>query len=241
MKNQSKEKGKLYGVGVGPGDPELMTLKAKRILEEANFVAIPKTASHRPSQALTIARGVVGKEKAILELHFPMSYDEKILGDSWRTAVLQVKEKLDGGGDVAFITLGDPTVYSTYMYIHKTLKEEGYRTEIIPGITSFCASAARAGISLGENRETIAVIPSAYECENLEEILEGFDSVILMKVSKNFSRLKEKLKARGMLEKSVLVSRCGLEDERIEFDIEGVDEGELSYFTTIITKKSGVR
>jgi precorrin-2/cobalt-factor-2 C20-methyltransferase len=233
--------GKLYGVGVGPGDPELLTLKAKRILEQVDYIAIPKTAADKKSLALTIAEGAIGKQKDILELLFPMSYDEQTLEKSWKVAIVQIKEKLDAGKSVAFITLGDPTVYSTYIYTHKVLKQEGYETEIVPGITSFCASAARVGVSLGENKETIAIVPSAYECDNLEEILNSFDSVVLMKVSKNLPQLLEKLRAKGLIEKTVLVSRCGLEDELIEFDIESLDGNKLSYFTTMIIKKSGVK
>ncbi|MCX8131186.1 MAG: precorrin-2 C(20)-methyltransferase [Clostridia bacterium] len=232
--------GKLYGIGVGPGDPELITVKAKKILEQVKYIAVPKTAADKRSLALTIAEGIVGAGKKILELLFPMSYDEKLLSESWNDAIVQIREKLDEGEDVAFITLGDPTVYSTYIYMHKVLKQQGYETEIIPGVTSFCASAARAGISLGENKETIAVIPSAYECENLEEILDTFDNVILMKVSKNFPKLKECLKNKGLLDKAVLVSRCGLPDESLELDVGAVESGKLSYFTTMIIKKSGV-
>lgn len=234
-------KGKLYGVGVGPGDPELITLKAKKVLDRVDCIAVPKTASEKESLALSIARGVMEKEKEIFDLLFPMSFDAKLLEDSWNEAVARVRTKLDEGSSVAFVTLGDPTVYSTYMYIHKSLKQQGYDTEIIPGITSFCASAARAGISLGENRETIAVVPSAYECGNLAEIITGFDNVVLMKVSRKYAKLKVMLKESGLDDRVVLVSRCGLEDERVEFDIENVDENTLSYFTTMIIKKNGVR
>lgn len=232
--------GTLYGVGVGPGDPELITLKAVRILEKADFLAIPRTSAEKDSLALSIVNGVLRSKKEIIELVFPMSFDKKLLQNSWEKAVEGVKQKLDEGLDVAFITLGDPTVYSTYMYIHKTLKDMGYATEIIPGITSFCASAARAGISLGENSDTIAILPSAYECENLDNVLDSFDNIVLMKVSKNMDKLKEKLKEKNLLEKTLLVSKCGFHDERIEYDIEKIDE-KLSYFTTMIIKNDGVR
>lgn len=232
--------GTLYGVGVGPGDPELITLKAVKILEKVDYIAIPRTSAEKDSLALSIVNGVLKDKKEIIELIFPMSFDEKLLEKSWKDSVKDVKEKLDMGKNVAFITLGDPTVYSTYIYIHKTLKSMCYNTEIIPGITSFCASAARAGISLGENRETIAVVPSAYECENLDGILDNFDNVVLMKVSRNMAKLKEKLKEKKLLDKTVLVSKCGFEDELIGYDIEKIDE-KLSYFTTMIIKKSGVK
>ncbi|MCX7923585.1 MAG: precorrin-2 C(20)-methyltransferase [Clostridia bacterium] len=233
--------GKLYGVGVGPGDPELLTIKAKRILERADFIAIPKTAADKESTALSIVEGAVEISKEVIELIFPMSFDEKLLEESWRNAVLQIKEKLDSGKDVAFVTLGDPTIYSTYIYIHKTLLDEGYECEIVPGITSFCASAARVGVSLGENKETIAIVPSAYECENLDNILDSFDNIVLMKVSRSLPKLKDILKQKGLWEKAVIISKCGFEDEVIEFDIEKAAESKLSYFTTMIIKKGGIK
>lgn len=233
--------GKLYGIGVGPGDSELLTLKAKRILEAVDYIAIPKTASDKGSIALSIVEGVLDTKKAVIELLFPMSFDSEVLETSWSNSVSEVKAKLDEGKDVAFITLGDPTVYSTYIYIHKEIKSQGYDTEIIPGITSFCASAARLGISLAENRESIAVVPSAYECESLDTILTNCDNIVLMKVSRNLPKLKDKLKDMGLLDKVVLVSKCGFEDEMIEFDLEKASGNKLSYFTTMIIKRNGVR
>lgn len=232
--------GKLYGIGVGPGDPELITLKAKRILEAADCIAVPKASDEKNSTALSIVEGVLEKRGELLELVFPMSFDPHMLCEGWKEAIDAIRAKLDEDKDVAFITLGDPTVYSTYIYVHNAVKKEGYMTEIVPGITSFCASAARVGISLAENSESLAVIPSAYECENLDEVLKSFDNIVLMKVAKNLDRLNEKLKAHGLAEQSVLVSRCGHPDEMIEFDIEKASERKLSYFTTMIIKKNGV-
>ncbi|SHI67756.1 precorrin-2 C20-methyltransferase [Lutispora thermophila DSM 19022] len=233
--------GKLYGVGVGPGDPELVTLKAKRILEKADYIAMPKTASDKDSVALSIAEEVLDTKKPILELLFFMSFDSEVVKAGWRDSISKIKEKLDKGKDVAFITLGDPTVYSTYMYIHKEIKNQGYDTEIVPGITSFCAVTAKLGISLAENRESVAVIPSAYECKNIETILDNCDNVVMMKVSRNLPKIKEKLKEIGLMDKAVLVSKCGFPDEIIQYDIEKAMEKELSYFTTMIVKRKGVK
>jgi precorrin-2/cobalt-factor-2 C20-methyltransferase len=233
-------KGKLYGIGVGPGDPELVTLKAKRLLGEVDCIAVPKTAAEKDSLALSIVESMLGEKKDILELLFPMSFNEKLLEDSWSKAVAGVKSRLDEGKDVAFITLGDPTVYSTYMYLHKMLKQQGYETEVVPGITSFCASAARVGVSLAENRETLAVVPSAYDCRDIDGILDNFENIVLMKISRKFSELREKLIEKELQDKAVLVSKCGLDGEMIEFDLGKVDEEKLSYFTTMIIKKNGV-
>lgn len=232
--------GKLYGLGVGPGDPELMTLKAKRILNAAGCIAIPKTSAEKKSQALAIAEGVLEGEKSILELHFPMSFDGQELEDSWEAAAKQVEEVLETGTDVAFITLGDPTVYSTYIYLHKLIRKKGFETEIVPGVTSFCASAARAGISLGEGDESIAVVPGAYECENLEEILDTFDNVVVMKAVKSLPVLKKLLAEKGLEDKAVLVSKCGFPDERVHYGPGLEEEGKMSYFTTMIIKRGGL-
>lgn len=231
--------GKLYGIGVGPGDPELITLKAKRILEEVSYVAVPKAAPNKRSFALTIAKDFL-KNKKIMELVFPMSHDEKVLESSWDNAITNLKKVLDKGEDIAFITLGDPTVYSTYMYVHKTIRSLGYDTEIIPGITSFCASAAKVGMSIAENKETIAVIPSASDCEGLEELLDSFDNIVLMKVSGNFRGIKEILERKGLVNRTILVSNCGTEDESVERDIKRIKGDKLSYFTTMIVKRNGV-
>jgi precorrin-2/cobalt-factor-2 C20-methyltransferase len=231
--------GKLYGLGVGPGDPELITLKAKRIMEEADCIAVPKTKEGKRSFAFSIAEDIAGKGKPLLELVFPMSFDESVLENSWSNAIEEIRKVLDEGKDIAFITLGDPTVYSTYMYVHKAISKLGYDTEIIPGITSFCASASRAGISLGENRETIAVIPSAYECENLEQVLDSFDNIVLMKVYKSMDKLKKLLEKKGLARNAVIVSKCGTDEETVMFGMDREDFGKLSYFTTVIIKKQG--
>lgn len=189
---------------------------------------------------MSIVGSMLGEEKDILELLFPMSFNKRLLAESWSEAVSQVKSRLDEGRDVAFITLGDPTVYSTYMYLHKMIRQQGYETEIVPGITSFCAAAARVGISLAENRETLVVVPSAYDCRDLDEILESFENVVLMKISGKFAELREKLVAKGLDDKAVLVSKCGLDGEMVEFDLGKVDGETLSYFTTMIIKKNGV-
>jgi precorrin-2/cobalt-factor-2 C20-methyltransferase len=233
--------GKLYGVGIGPGDPELITIKGRRILGEADVIAVPKSGAEKASRALEIAGDAVGGGKEILELLFPMSHDGEVLAKSRELASAQIRERLDKGCDVAFITLGDPTVYSTYMHVHKELERQGYATEIIPGITSFCASAARAGISLGENSEAIAVIPSAYESEHLEAVLDSFENIVFMKASRSLAALAASLESRGLLDKSVLVTDCGMEDERVEYDWPLLKEDKISYFSTVLVKKSGVR
>ena len=229
--------GKLWGVGVGPGDPELLTLKAKRILETVDCIAVPRSAEGRDSTALAIAAGAVDIDKPIIDLVFPMSFDESVLGEGWAVALASLLEALAAGKQVAFVTLGDPTVYSTYMYLHRSVLAAGHAAEIIPGITSFCAAAARAGISLAENRETLAVIPAAYESGDLDAVLDSFDNVVLMKVARRLGEVRRTLARHGLEDKSILVSRCGQSDELVETDLACLEGRKLSYFTTLIVKK----
>ncbi|MDQ2086945.1 precorrin-2 C(20)-methyltransferase [Herbivorax sp. ANBcel31] len=231
--------GRLYGVGVGPGDPELITLKAKKILEKSKNIAVPKSYQEKESVAFSIAKNFLIDKYNLMEFVFPMTHDSKELLKSWGKAADDIALKLDEGEDVTFITLGDPSVYSTYMYIHRQLVERGYDVEIIPGVTSFCASAAQAGISLAENRETIAIIPSSYQCDNFDTILDSFDNIVMMKVAKNLSYINEKLLEKGLLNNAVLVSKCGMEDQMVERNVKKLEKQNLSYFTTLIIKRNG--
>lgn len=230
--------GKLFGVGMGPGDPGLVTIKAKDVLEKADYIACPRSAAEKGSVAWNIASQVLEKKGELLELNFPMSRDEAVLKNGWDEAAARIEEKLAEGKTVAFVTLGDPTVFSTYMYVHKRVAAKGYETEIIPGITSFCAAAARAGISLAEERETVAIVPSAVDCADLEEIVERFDNIVLMKAGGKLARLGEQLKQFGVYDKAVLVSRLGMDGEIVGHDLNRITQEELSYFTTLIINKN---
>ena len=155
-----KKQGILYGVGVGPGDPELLTLKAARVLKACPVVAAPRTREGR-SLALDIARGAVDlTEKSLLFLDFAMSRSERTLADTHRLAARQVLEQLAAGLDVALLTLGDVSVYSSFCYVMDLVRAAGYETVMIPGVPSFCASAAALGRSLTEMNEPLHILPA---------------------------------------------------------------------------------
>lgn len=162
--------GKLYGVGVGPGDPELLTLKALRLVKEAEVIALPGQVPE-DTVAFKIVEGAypeLGK-KELLAVPFPMSKDPEVLKSYHDAGADKVKAVLDQGKDVVFLTLGDPTVYSTYLYIHHRLVAQGYETEIVCGITSFCAVSARLNTGLVEKAEPLHVIPASYQIEDAAE------------------------------------------------------------------------
>jgi len=177
-----EKRGKFYGVGIGPGDPELITLKAVKTLRSVSVVIAP--FSRRESVALNIAQPYILGE--VLKLGFPMERDEKLLNMAWDANAKDIAMLLDEGKDVAFITLGDPMIYSTYIYVLHRL--QGYEIETIPGITSFTAAASKLGFPIAEGDAPFAVIPS-YQEDSLRAALDVYDSVVLMKISRDFDRI----------------------------------------------------
>ena len=158
-------KGRLFGVGVGPGDPELMTYKAVRTIEKCPVIAVPaKGREHAVSYR--IAAGMVDnmEEKEYLDLDTPMTKDRQILNQNYEKAAKRIIEELEKGKDVAYLTLGDPTIYSTYMYIQRIIKEKGYETSIINGIPSFCAAASKLNESLADRADELQLRATSHRC-----------------------------------------------------------------------------
>ncbi|HWR73981.1 MAG TPA: precorrin-2 C(20)-methyltransferase [Nitrospirota bacterium] len=243
--------GRLFVIGIGPGDPELLTLKAVRLLKEISCVIVPKGREEGSSLALSIVRKALSLDgKEIVEAYFPMhktvqSSEFRVQSDTtdelnakWDETVNTVLERLDQGIDAAFITIGDPAVYSTFFYLYDRLLERrpSLSIEIVPGISSINAAAARSGISLGLGNERIAILPANY-LENLQETLEQFDTVVLMKVNKVFGEVKDMLTRMGLSSKAVYVAKAGMEDETVFKDIRQVGEGDLNYFSIVIVRK----
>lgn len=239
--------GKLTVVGVGPGDPELLTLKGLRILKEAKCIFVPKGREEGSSLALSVITGLVdlsGKE--VVEAYFPMrktrgprqGAEQGDLDERWRDTVESVLSRLNSNTDVVFITIGDPTVYSTFYYLHERLLDLNHdlQIEIVPGVSSIMASAARAGVYLGIADERIAVLPANY-MSNLEDTLQKFDTVVLMKVNKVFDQIRKKLDQMRLTEKAVYVARTGMEGEKIFRNLNEVTEDDLNYFSMVIVKK----
>ena len=186
--------GVLYGIGVGPGDPELMTLKAVRLIGEMDIIAAPGE-DVKKTTAYTIALQAVPKlaDKELHSIHMPMVMDRELIAKYHRRGAEEIAEKLEEGKNVGFITLGDPTVYSTFSYIEKTVKDMGYRTAYISGITSFCAAAATMGIPLAEWKESLHIIPAIHNLQKPDD--EG--NYVFMKSGRKINEVREILKKSG--------------------------------------------
>lgn len=224
--------GILYGVGVGPGDPELMTVKAQRVIRESDVVMVPRSGAGEQT-ALSIAADCIG-DKPVFSCGMPMTHDRAARDASHDRAADEVCALLDEGKRVAFLTLGDPTVYSTYWYVHKRVAARGYRTEIVPGVPSFCAAAAKTGRALCMDGEMLHIIPASHGAAD-----EGLDlpgGKVLMKAGRAILGVRDRLAARGELENAVLVERCGMEGERVVTDLRGLDDP-TGYFSIILVRE----
>ena len=229
------KKGTLYGVSVGPGDPELMTLKAVRCIEQCPVLAAPQTAAGR-MLALDIAKGAVDVSgKIILPLHFAMSRDSEVLKASHAVAADAVRAHLDAGRDVALLNLGDVSIYATYGYLEEILTAQGYAAVRIAGVPSFCAAAARLGQSLtGGMEQPLTIAPGRH----VEQVLAAPGAKVLMKTGRRLPKTLDALRERGLLANSAMVCNCGLPDEAVFPALTDYDPAQdAGYFATILVKE----
>ena len=223
------KRGILYGVGVGPGDPELLTLKAVRILREADVVAMPDKGSGEQTARKIVQAYIEGKE--LISCPTPMVRDKELLAQSYEANADTLCALLDQGKNVAFITLGDPSVYSTYLYLHERVAGRGYEARLIPGVPSFCAVAARLGISLCQGEERLLIVPASH---SVEDCVDFPANQIYMKAGRRLGGLLETLERHGRLEGAMAVSNCGMEEERVWPRAADMDP-ESRYFAVLFT------
>ena len=225
------KKGIFYAVGVGPGDPELLTVKAVRILRGADYVAVPDRGTGEHT-ALNIVAAYV-QEKQLLFCPTPMIRDRAQLDRAYDAIADRLASVLDDGKTAAMITLGDPTVYSTAFYVFERLRGRGYEAELVPGVPSFCACAARLGQSLCERSQRLTVIPGSSDTADAAQ-LPG--TKVIMKSGKSISALQSQLKEAGLMEKASAVICCGMEGEQI-WEHFGDMQEPGGYFTVVIVKE----
>lgn len=231
---------RLIAVGVGPGDPELLTLKGARLIREADVVVTPVGDRSDSSIAHAIVQGVIdpGRQQLVSQI-YPMKRDQQGLEAHWARSAAEVAALVRQGKAVAFITLGDPFLYSTFLYLHQQLQEHfpEVPVEVVSGVSSISAGAALAGIPLGLSAERLAVLPATYEEAELTRTLETFDTIVLMKVHRVFGALCGLLARCGLKEKSVYLKRVGLPGQAVFPDLDAVTEDDLDYLSLLIVKK----
>jgi len=226
------ERGKLFGVSVGPGDPELITLKAVRVIREADVVAVPNIG-HKRQTAYAIAREHL-EGKRLLDCQTPMRGGRAVAEEAYRKISDDICAMLDEGKSVAYLVLGDATVYSTYIYVHELVRARGYETEIVPGVPSFCASAASLGMALCEGPERLLIAPVL--AADVDEILDTPATKVFMKSGRSLGELRDKLEKRGELDRASMVANCGLPDERVYPRFADV-QAPYDYFSVVIVKE----
>ena len=226
--------GKLWGVGVGPGDPELLTMKAVRVLRQADVVMVPDTSGSEKT-ALNIAKHHLDGQELIL-VKTPMVRDRAVVDAAYDAAAGQIVALLDQGKQVAFLTLGDPTIYSTYMYIHERVQQQGYAVEVVPGVPSFCAAAARLNTSLCQGDEPLLIIPASH---SHAELLDVPGNKVFMKSGKSILELQQTLREKGMLDGAAMVENCTMDNERVVPDFSQLEEPS-GYFSLVIAKGGSV-
>ncbi len=231
-------KGTLYCIGVGPGDPELLTIKAVKRIRNCPVLAVPQghtgvtTAKDILLRAIENGAAVELQDKLILTVDFPMTRDAAVLEEAHAAGAAAIEAQLQQGRDVALITLGCPTVYASSIYVHRRIHDDGYATEIIPGVTSFCAAAARLQQPLCEQNEPLTIIPGGRS--DRKALLSAPGSKIIMKPSGSFASLKQELQDTQQLADTAMVERCGLPGETIYRSLDDVEC--TAYFSVLLVK-----
>jgi precorrin-2/cobalt-factor-2 C20-methyltransferase len=238
LKISTGKTGVLYGIGIGPGDPELITLKGARLIGAARRLFVPKARTAAESVALNIARTLVGPQTQVHELVFPMTADQEQLDEKWNGAASRVAEILEQGEDVCFLTLGDSLLYSTYIYLLKAIKRRLPTVEIVtvPGITSFSAAAALTDFPIGEGKRPVTIIPTADDLSAVRDALSLGGTVILMKIGSRLNAILAILDEKNLLDQAVFVSHATMTGQRIECDLRRLraESPEAGYLSVIL-------
>jgi len=236
----------LIGIGVGPGDPDLLTVKAVKAIQNADIIMCPASKEDRPSIALSIVDPIIDKNKnqEIVKLIFPMTKDKDILEETWKRNAKIMAQTVLSGKNVVYLTVGDPFLYSTWIYMHKDLRENypEMQIEVIPGIVSMFTFASKVGVSIAEGAEKVAIIPSCYDLSSVKEIAKNSESMIFLKDGRYFDQVIDVLKEAGFPENSIFAigQDLGTENEIIrKLTLGEVNDDTLTtkYFSILVVKR----
>ena len=236
----------LIGIGVGPGDVDLLTVKAVRAIHNADIIMCPASNENRPSIAFTVVSPIIdqSKNQEIIKLIFPMTKDKDVLEATWKKNAKIMAETVLTGKNVVYLTVGDPFLYSTWIYMHKDLKENYPEMDVsvIPGIVSMFTFAAKVGVSIAEGAEKVAIIPSCYDLSSVKEIAKHSESMIFLKDGRYFDKVIEILKESGFPNDSIFAigQDLGTENEIIrKMTLGEVNDSSLTtkYFSILVVKR----
>lgn len=230
--------GTFYGIGVGPGASDLVTIRGATIMRGCRRIFVPKARTNSESVARKIAEEFLGENAEVCELVFPMTSDQAALTSAWSKSAAQVAEALQQGQDVCFLSLGDVMLYSTYIYLLRALRAIMPNVKVItvPGITSFSLAAALTEFHIGEGRETVTIVPVSGNLETARRALLGGGTIVMMKIGKHLRELLGILEETGMIDRAVFVAHAGMDNQRIETNLRvlGSESEEIGYLSIII-------
>lgn len=229
-------RGTFYGLGVGPGDPELMTIKAWKLICELPVIAYPRP-DNGDSLARRIARPFVPEEAIELELTIPMRIEREPARAAYDAAASAIAAHLDQGRNVGFLCAGDPLFYGSFMYLLERLKDD-YHTVIIPGVTSPSAAAATLARPLAARADVLKVIPATAGMERLAGELENVDAAAIIKVGRHFDDVRAVIERMGLTERAFLIASASDGDEIVSC-LADLPAGAQPYFSTILIYKGG--
>ncbi len=228
-------KGTFYGVGLGPGDPDLMTLKAARLIRAAKVVAYPALLDDN-SFARSIAADLIDKDAREIRIKIPMTTERTPAQRAYDQAAVEIAEALDNGQDVVALCEGDPFFYGSFMYLFARLSDR-FTTEIVPGVTSMTASAGALGLPLAARNEVLSVIPGPLETDLMKKQMQAASSLVIMKVGRHLGRIRRVIDELGLLDRAVYIERATLQNERKMPLAEAPDKA--PYFSMILLIKGG--
>ncbi|MBA4603691.1 precorrin-2 C(20)-methyltransferase [Thermoactinomyces mirandus] len=232
--------GQLYGIGMGPGDPELVTLKALRLLKESPVIAYPKKKKGEKSYALSIAQTYIDpREKEMLGLVFPMTQDPEILEREWNRTVEAIWERLSQGKNVVFVTEGDPLLYSTFIHLNRRMQALHPEVKIssVPGISSISGAASCLNVDLADGDEQIAIIPATKDREAMRKALAGHDTVVFLKVAKVLDMIIDLLEELDLDDRAMVVSKATSDQEVVWKSVAQLKGQNPGYLTLMVVRK----
>ncbi|HEX2557703.1 MAG TPA: precorrin-2 C(20)-methyltransferase [Nitrososphaera sp.] len=237
---------KLFCVGCGPGDPELLTVRAVNLIKSAEVIFAPTAREGKPSIALSVVEKYIDRSTKTVSLVFPMVKDRESLKDYWKRNAEEIAGAVRSGKNVVYLTVGDPALYSTWIYIHRELKKshKDVEVEIVPGITSIFAIAAKAKISLAEGEETVAVVPACYDMERVKRTANACDTVIFLKDGRYFDSVIDMLAQAGFPGDATIAIAQDVSDEgeilevKKLSDLQGKKGPTEKYFSIMVAKKN---